>query len=532
MFQFDKDQTQRKQWMDYLSIFEKELLQVNWENRTEKVAFVKKQLESFHVDTSDSWFVNDKVIVTWSEYCLESSKHDGCVRRHIKHLMNYPNLPYHVFCDQEQCVHNGFLTKDDLYTRLSKYINATNPRNPAIKKYRSTINLYCNTNEVNFGLCNHCIHNFIIKNDGFRGWIHKNKNSAIKCIFSRMCSINHFNIMVGIYPQASKILLQNKQSYQNIFDIFFHYLYCLIKSNGLLDELFQQYLDSNVVTNRTMKMRFLCPQWFGSNEIQKDPETGQPMSQPYAYANPQVSLYFAYEHSITFIFQLIYSLLPSFKFKHVLSMIDHGFPDVFDNWLRCYSDWPHIEHNIQTFTTDVIRPDLIKKNKLMPLGQDKFYFEMGGSDVIDWNLKEHLHPILSRFIEIVGFISGKIKYFAAKIDAKNQPKRLSNAEKQILKARNRIEMLADESSDYSIMSLVIWTTQWNFVHLFEQNKLAVSECARCNYCDSKKKQEKAMKMKRCKKCKLAWYCSRKCQKRDWNLGNHKIICKKLCELFY
>ena len=32
---------------------------------------------------------------------------------------------------------------------------------------------------------------------------------------------------------------------------------------------------------------------------------------------------------------------------------------------------------------------------------------------------------------------------------------------------------------------------------------------------------------RCKGCKVVYYCSRRCQKVDWNSGNHKEICRRL-----
>ena len=28
----------------------------------------------------------------------------------------------------------------------------------------------------------------------------------------------------------------------------------------------------------------------------------------------------------------------------------------------------------------------------------------------------------------------------------------------------------------------------------------------------------------CKKCKLVYYCSKRCQKCDWNKYNHKLVC--------
>ena len=41
----------------------------------------------------------------------------------------------------------------------------------------------------------------------------------------------------------------------------------------------------------------------------------------------------------------------------------------------------------------------------------------------------------------------------------------------------------------------------------------------CHYC-----HEKSNKLKKCKKCLNAFYCSKICQKRDWNLNNHREKC--------
>ena len=34
---------------------------------------------------------------------------------------------------------------------------------------------------------------------------------------------------------------------------------------------------------------------------------------------------------------------------------------------------------------------------------------------------------------------------------------------------------------------------------------------------------------KCKACKVVYYCSRRCQKLDWNNGSHKEICKQFCK---
>lgn len=52
----------------------------------------------------------------------------------------------------------------------------------------------------------------------------------------------------------------------------------------------------------------------------------------------------------------------------------------------------------------------------------------------------------------------------------------------------------------------------------ESTKLIFHRCFNCD--------EDFSKMKMCSKCKVAFYCSRKCQKEDWVKG-HKEKCGKV-----
>eukprot|EP01084_Bolivina_argentea_P215787 366438_1 len=60
-----------------------------------------------------------------------------------------------------------------------------------------------------------------------------------------------------------------------------------------------------------------------------------------------------------------------------------------------------------------------------------------------------------------------------------------------------------------------WLTEIDNEEDFIPNKCFYSKCS---------KSSEEVKLKKCSHCLCAFYCDKKCQKRDW--GNHKIYCKK------
>lgn len=55
---------------------------------------------------------------------------------------------------------------------------------------------------------------------------------------------------------------------------------------------------------------------------------------------------------------------------------------------------------------------------------------------------------------------------------------------------------------------------------------AVITEACCGWRECKKKEvDEDDAFKSCTECKIERYCSRRCQKKDWNEGDHKRLCK-------
>ena len=72
----------------------------------------------------------------------------------------------------------------------------------------------------------------------------------------------------------------------------------------------------------------------------------------------------------------------------------------------------------------------------------------------------------------------------------------------------------------------------NFACVFDENFGAgragefvnIQEMA-CRFCSRRENREEGEKFKQCSACKLVYYCSPKCQKKDWKM-RHKMECKR------
>ena len=69
---------------------------------------------------------------------------------------------------------------------------------------------------------------------------------------------------------------------------------------------------------------------------------------------------------------------------------------------------------------------------------------------------------------------------------------------------------------YSSLGKQVWSLKWK-----EMQCISVG-------CRNRRKVMK--KFYKCRKCKTARYCSKRCQKLDWNHHGHREICRKLCKM--
>ena len=81
-------------------------------------------------------------------------------------------------------------------------------------------------------------------------------------------------------------------------------------------------------------------------------------------------------------------------------------------------------------------------------------------------------------------------------------------------------MEVDQKTTETMFSLLNAKTRSNKDNLRWRNML-VQKKVECHYCQ---KRCDEYQLKLCNKCKNTYYCSKICQKKDWNLRFHKIAC--------
>merc|ERR1712228_364527 len=141
------------------------------------------------------------------------------------------------------------------------------------------------------------------------------------------------------------------------------------------------------------------------------------------------------------------------------------------------------------------------------------------------------HPLLLQFVFIIAALYEKMNVCYDKIKAMNNVKLLrkyKHMKVQISKFRyymdqNKTELQLSQSIDDCCSRDVqnIWELSWHNEYGFANGTRFIP--ASCNFCDIQQQTDnKAKQFKVCSKCRLSYYCSKKCQKFDWQ--NHKKVC--------
>ena len=82
----------------------------------------------------------------------------------------------------------------------------------------------------------------------------------------------------------------------------------------------------------------------------------------------------------------------------------------------------------------------------------------------------------------------------------------------------------------TLWSSVWWVPCFDTIGKSENLKHIGTNQSRCGWSRCAKKRKKPSNKadhKLCGQCRFVFYCSKKCQKNDWNIGSHKKYCKRL-----
>ena len=93
--------------------------------------------------------------------------------------------------------------------------------------------------------------------------------------------------------------------------------------------------------------------------------------------------------------------------------------------------------------------------------------------------------------------------------------------------RNRLKEMKDFNHVQGIIESAITSNQYSSYYQFALQCTPVETEAQCHIC-GEMESDLGVRMKKCGKCKLTFYCSKKCQKKDWKY--HKKLCRPMDEI--
>ena len=250
----------------------------------------------------------------------------------------------------------------------------------------------------------------------------------------------------------------------------------------------------------------------------------------FIFKNSEINKCHGFEHSLTMLSCTIFYLLPLLRSYHIqyLFIQNQELQDVaaiINGFLRQYCNLPHIKsaRNDVKDTTE----------------WSKTQYDMGYNDVYE-KLIYTKHPILQRIMDIISSLYQHIDYLYKSLRRDKDVnlmfiKRVKllrhSFHKFMYKWRPRKSyriMLADipyVDHIWNLIPLIVDCDKSDEMDNKSRRKLQNEQisCAGC----CKKQWLFRKKFKMCKGCKLAYYCSKKCQKYDWVRNKHSNVCKLL-----
>eukprot|EP01083_Nonionella_stella_P012549 35605_1 len=423
------------------------------------------------------------ILRTWQEYAISTMKgnelYDFFSKRIWHNIMEYRDI-YH---NDAYCGHKYFKNQQLFILGLWKY--AIN--HPDFKQiFSSQGTTTCCFKD---GICNSCCKRMIL--------------FGLHNIFERYPVMIHegpkFKLFRSEFNNTNLIMMQNPLLIR-----------CLMSKSNLLsfyhifDTYFTQYLSTDVDHLTASTRTPICI---------VDSHT------PICTVD-EINAYHGFEYSVNCLSALIAKLLQYVKPYHIAYLLKQRFftcdvAETINSFLNKYCNLPHIRYHKHKYS--------LKKKRHSKRKSRKYEYKT----VIDFAMdcKDEQHPILAQLIEIIGMFYEQLCCCYDKMLPKHKKilKKQINSFQHLMRYKEMQNKIMDVEYEKDADNIWIVACHLGKSYLNTSPHVPIY----CGFCDRKDSKERNIKFKKCAKCQFMYYCCRKCQKFDWVINEHKVICNKM-----
>lgn len=206
---------------------------------------------------------------------------------------------------------------------------------------------------------------------------------------------------------------------------------------------------------------------------------------------PDINACQGLEYSLAALCSIVMKLVPNLKayhFRHIFKIIGPlHFADILSWFMKSYNGLPHMVYQHSVLSAKSMRLKV-------PVWKG--------------------HPLYLQFVDLVICLQSRIKHM-------------------LLKRRKELKLLKRLCAELKSFDQIVYLPPaiqrdgfgWNMFPCTDNSDRLVDKY--CSFCNRREPQHSAVQFKTCSMCQLTAYCGRPCQKKDWNLNGHKIVCNKL-----
>eukprot|EP01084_Bolivina_argentea_P298237 513922_1 len=420
----------------------------------------------------------------WHKWMLENPNYDDKERREwLKNTVFISNWNQYAFEASEGKIHAHLIYLYFVKNRkLSSSANCVHQRFggviQCVKQLRDVLlgSLFGFRDFLKSEICYNCLMTFCSQNKFVENLFHKyykqctNWNTSEKIALMWVKEIHYLSGCLLKYRCMVKYVLNNEKLYTKIFSLFV----CYMKNFHRLEK---DFADTTLI--------------FADND------------QGYCFSIQGMHTLHTFEYNFNGILSCIRKLMCYFRQQHLIKLIEMNYFKYFTQFLNKFFAMKYMK-----VLTDNVKPGANLEFK----GSCTIFAVVSVITFINYRLMKK--------VELKDIIDQKMRgKFHNLVSA------IKRTKKHVLHTKifDKKGHLKDTYKYPLMMSAVTNIKHWNILHLLKQKRYQIRKYKRCGNenCEIDICSHNGFKL--CSQCKIVYYCSKRCQKRDWS--HHRLQCK-------